>query len=95
MVVKIVKVFNHQVHEFTNNKGVKQSFATRGFVLESASGLFYAEAVGSLADATTQLTLSEGMVVCVSVSLKCRSYKTQSGDERYMNDVELTNLFVL
>lgn len=95
MVVKIIKVWALEAHEYTDRNGKNQVFKSKGFTMQTGEGTFYAEAVGDNAEALDKLDIHPQDAAFVQVSLRAREYKAQSGIERVTNEVTIQQMYMI
>lgn len=95
MLVKIVKVWALEAHEYTDRNGQKQVFNSKGFTMQMGEGLFYAEAVGDNAKALDKLDIHPQDTAFVQVSLRAREYKSQNGTERVSNEITIQQMYMV
>lgn len=95
MLVKIIKVWALEAHEYTDRSGKTQVFKTKGFTMQTSEGSFYAEAVGDNAEALDKLDIHPQDTAFIQVSVRAREYKSQNGTERVSNEVTIQQMYMI
>lgn len=95
MLVKILEVFPLVERQYTDRDGRQQTFLSKGFILMSSHGNFYAEAVQDWASHWEKQNVKKNRVVDVALSYRCRDYKDANGLTRYSNELTITNMILI
>lgn len=95
MLVKIIKVWALEAHEYTDRNGQNQKFKLKGFTMQTGEGSFYAEAVGDNAEALDKLDIHPQDTAFVQVSLRAREYKTQNNTVRVSNEFTIQQMYMV
>lgn len=95
MLVKILEVFPLVERKYTDRDGREQTFKSKGFILMSAHGSFYAEAVQEWATHWEAQNIKKNHVVDVALSYRCRDYKDANNLTRYSNEITITNMILI
>lgn len=95
MITRIVKVLPLSKREYTDRNGQKAIFKTKAFILHDGKSSLYGEAIQENAESIDAMKLTEGVVVNVHFTMRCREYKTEQGEVRYSNEVTITNMMKL
>lgn len=95
MLVKIIKVWALEAHEYTDRNGKNQVFKSKGFTMQTGEGSFYAEAVGDNAEALDKLGIQAEDTAFVQVSIRAREYKSQNGTERVSNEITIQQMYMV
>lgn len=95
MLVKILEIHPLVERQFTDKEGRTQTFASKGFVLMSSRGAFYAEAVQEWATHWEKQNLKKNHVCDVALSFRCRDYKDKDGNTRYSNEIIISNMILI
>lgn len=95
MVAKVIKVFPMTSREYTDRMGQKQTFKSKGFIINAGDGTIFAEAIQETATALEELNIQEGEAVFVQLSYVAREYKDSQGNQRYSNEVTIRQMLVV
>lgn len=95
MLVKIIKVWALEAHNYTDRTGQNQVFKSKGFTMQTGEGSFYAEAVGDNAEALDKLDIHPQDTALVQVSLRAREYKSQNGTVRVSNEFIIQQMYMV
>ena len=95
MLVKILEVFPMVSREYQDRDGRTQTFKSKGFIMMSSKGAFYAEAVQEWASHWDSQNLKKNHCADVSISTRCRDYTDNNGNKRYSNEITITNMILI
>lgn len=87
MFVKIIKVFPIVHRDYTDRKGAKQQFHSKGFLICAGEGTIYVEAIQETATALESFGVKEYSLAFVQLAFSAREYKTAQGDVKLSNEV--------
>lgn len=95
MVAKIISILPLVCREYQDRDGRPQVFKSKGFIFDDGRNTIYAEALQELAQFFEEHPLSPNDSVIVHTVCRARSFKDSQGNERYSNEVTISNIKVL